>query len=75
MLSLNIFVLLVMYVLNTFQASLKKKMIQEGLLDKYGNPNEKTPTGWMSKVKKEEYVYFYAISLSPFFIQIYKNCI
>ncbi|GBM28227.1 H/ACA ribonucleoprotein complex subunit 4 [Araneus ventricosus] len=27
-------------------ASLKKKMIKEGLLDKYGNPNEKTPTNW-----------------------------
>ncbi|KFM78173.1 H/ACA ribonucleoprotein complex subunit 4, partial [Stegodyphus mimosarum] len=28
------------------KASLKKKMIQEGLLDKYGNPNEKTPADW-----------------------------
>lgn len=42
-------------------------MIQEGLLDKYGNPNEKTPTGWMSTVKKEEYVYLYAISFSILF--------
>ncbi|XP_055952366.1 H/ACA ribonucleoprotein complex subunit 4-like [Argiope bruennichi] len=30
-------------------ASLKKKMIKEGLLDKYGNPNEKTPINWKEK--------------------------
>ncbi|KAL0233202.1 hypothetical protein GEMRC1_011947 [Eukaryota sp. GEM-RC1] len=27
----------------------KKKMIEEGKLDKYGKPNEETPTDWMSK--------------------------
>lgn len=26
----------------------KKSMIKEGLLDKYGKPNEKTPSGWRS---------------------------
>ncbi|CAL1280087.1 unnamed protein product [Larinioides sclopetarius] len=30
-------------------ASLKKKMIKEGLLDKYGNPNEKTPVNWKAQ--------------------------
>lgn len=32
-------------------ASLKKKMVKEGLLDKYGNANEKTPTDWSAKFK------------------------
>lgn len=27
---------------------MKKKMIQEGLLDKYGKPNENTPSNWLS---------------------------
>ncbi|GFQ69683.1 hypothetical protein TNCT_72811 [Trichonephila clavata] len=30
-------------------ASLKKNMVKQGLLDKYGNPNEKTPTDWQEK--------------------------
>lgn len=30
----------------TFRASKKKAMIQQGLLDKFGKPNEKTPTDW-----------------------------
>ncbi|GLJ31419.1 hypothetical protein SUGI_0630430 [Cryptomeria japonica] len=29
------------------KASIKKKMIAEGLLDKHGKPNEKTPQEWM----------------------------
>ncbi|VDO44588.1 unnamed protein product [Brugia timori] len=29
-------------------ASKKKAMISQGLLDKYGKPNEKTPAGWRS---------------------------
>lgn len=45
--------------LNFSQASMRKNMIKEGLLDKYGKPNEKTPKDWMtsyvdySVVKKE----------------------
>ncbi|KAL6043814.1 centromere/microtubule-binding protein cbf5 [Balamuthia mandrillaris] len=30
------------------RASLKKELIKEGKLDKYGRPNEKTPTSWKS---------------------------
>ncbi|GFW15077.1 hypothetical protein TNCV_172241 [Trichonephila clavipes] len=30
-------------------ASLKKNMVKQGLLDKYGNPNEKTPANWQEK--------------------------
>ena len=30
------------------QASKKKSMISEGLLDKYGKPNEKTPRDWLT---------------------------
>ncbi|GFQ75186.1 hypothetical protein TNCT_64871, partial [Trichonephila clavata] len=30
-------------------ASLKKSMVKQGLLDKYGNPNEKTPADWQEK--------------------------
>lgn len=33
------------------QASMKKMMIQKGLLDKHGKPNTSTPKDW-----KEEYV-------------------
>ncbi|KAB7494836.1 H/ACA ribonucleoprotein complex subunit 4, partial [Armadillidium nasatum] len=29
------------------KASLKKRMVKDGLLDKYGKPNEKTPTTWL----------------------------
>ncbi|KAG0478313.1 hypothetical protein HPP92_013032 [Vanilla planifolia] len=32
------------------RASMKKKMIAEGLLDKHGRPNEKTPAEWMRNV-------------------------
>ncbi|GIX87516.1 hypothetical protein CEXT_188611, partial [Caerostris extrusa] len=32
-------------------ASYKKKMIQEGLLDKYGNPNEKTPGSYLQMLQ------------------------
>lgn len=35
------------------KASLKKKMIMEGLLDKYGRPNDKTPADWLSKEAEE----------------------
>ena len=28
------------------KASLKARMIKEGLLDKYGKPNDKTPSDW-----------------------------
>lgn len=40
-------------------SSLKKKMIKDGLLDKYGRPNDSTPSTWLdqydysSKVKQE----------------------
>ncbi|KAJ4442134.1 H/ACA ribonucleoprotein complex subunit 4, partial [Periplaneta americana] len=30
------------------KASMKKTMIKEGLLDKYGKPNDKTPTEWLT---------------------------
>ncbi|XP_075213439.1 dyskerin pseudouridine synthase 1 Nop60B [Lycorma delicatula] len=30
------------------KASMKKKMIKEGLLDKYGKPNDKTPSDWLA---------------------------
>nr|CAD7256217.1 unnamed protein product [Timema shepardi] len=30
------------------KASMKKTMIKEGLLDKYGKPNEKTPKDWLN---------------------------
>ena len=41
------------------KASIKKDMIKKGMLDKYGKPNENTPTNWKSSyedysVKKEE---------------------
>ncbi|KAG0497261.1 hypothetical protein HPP92_001952 [Vanilla planifolia] len=32
------------------RASMKKKMIAEGLLDKHGKPNEKTPAEWLRNV-------------------------
>ncbi|XP_049934561.1 H/ACA ribonucleoprotein complex subunit 4-like [Nymphaea colorata] len=32
------------------RASMKKKMIVEGLLDKHGKPNEKTPAEWLRNV-------------------------
>mgnify|MGYP007016987218 CR=1 FL=1 len=39
---------------------MKKNMIKQGLLDKYGKPNEKTPSDWLTSyvdyntsVKKE----------------------
>jgi len=31
-----------------FQASMKKSMIKQGLLDQYGKPNDKTPKDWLS---------------------------
>lgn len=31
------------------QATLKKDMIKKGLLDKYGKPNEKTPSNYMEQ--------------------------
>ena len=38
-----------MYVLSIpLQAIKKKAMIQKGLLDKYGKPNENTPKNWVS---------------------------
>lgn len=33
------------------KASIKKGMIKQGLLDKYGKPNEKTPADWLSGFK------------------------
>lgn len=30
------------------KAKMKKKMIKDGLLDKYGKPNDKTPSDWLS---------------------------
>ncbi len=33
-----------------FKASKKKTMIKEGLLDKYGKVNEKTPKDWLKKL-------------------------
>ncbi|XP_067007846.2 H/ACA ribonucleoprotein complex subunit 4 [Anabrus simplex] len=44
------------------KASMKKGLIKEGLLDKYGKPNEKTPSDWLqsfvdySAIKKEPVV-------------------
>ena len=40
---------------------MKKKMIKEGMLDKYGKPNENTPNNWLSdyvdyKVSKKDAV-------------------
>ncbi|KAJ0980034.1 hypothetical protein J5N97_015508 [Dioscorea zingiberensis] len=32
------------------RASMKKKMVAEGLLDKHGKPNEKTPAEWLRNV-------------------------
>lgn len=32
------------------RASMKKKMVAEGLLDKHGKPNEKTPSEWLRNV-------------------------
>ena len=32
------------------KASKKKGMIKEGLLDKYGRVNEKTPKDWLKKL-------------------------
>ena len=31
-----------------FQASVKKSMVKQGLLDQYGKPNEKTPKDWLT---------------------------
>lgn len=44
--------------LKTFflQASTKKNMIKEGLLDKYGKPNENTPENWRQTFYKDVYV-------------------
>ena len=33
---------------------MKKSMIKEGVLDKYGRPNEKTPPDWEKKLFSEE---------------------
>jgi H/ACA ribonucleoprotein complex subunit 4 len=33
-------------------ASKKKSMIKDGLLDKYGKPNDKTPKDWMKQLDK-----------------------
>lgn len=35
------------------KSSTKKRMITEGTLDKYGKPNENTPTEWL-----ENYTYY-----------------
>jgi H/ACA ribonucleoprotein complex subunit 4 len=31
-----------------FQASAKKVLIKQGLLDKFGKPNERTPSSWLT---------------------------
>lgn len=36
------------------QASKKKQMIKDGLLDKYGKPNELTPADWLIKAEPLE---------------------
>merc|ERR1712142_1042236 len=36
------------------KASAKKSMIKEGILDKYGRPNEKTPPDWEKKLFEKE---------------------
>lgn len=46
-----------LFVLSVFslivrQATLKKKMMKEGLLDEKGKPNERTPSDWHSKYKE-----------------------
>ncbi|XP_064615075.1 H/ACA ribonucleoprotein complex subunit DKC1-like [Liolophura sinensis] len=38
------------------KASIKKKMIAEGKLDKYGKPNEKTPKDWLTSYIDYRYV-------------------
>ncbi len=38
----------------TMQAKAKKAMIVDGKLDKYGRPNEKTPTDWKASYKPIE---------------------
>ncbi|CAM6088336.1 unnamed protein product [Calypogeia fissa] len=38
------------------RASTKKKLIADGLLDKHGKPNEKTPKEWLRNVPLEEVV-------------------
>lgn len=35
------------------RASIKKQLIKEGKLDKYGKPNEKTPQNWMKLIEKD----------------------
>ena len=30
------------------QASMKKNMVKQGLLDQYGKPNDKTPKDWLT---------------------------
>ena len=34
------------------QATLKKKLMKEGLLDEKGKPNDKTPSDWHSRYKE-----------------------
>merc|ERR1739838_1194658 len=36
------------------KASAKKSMVKEGVLDKYGRPNEKTPPDWEKKLYTED---------------------
>ena len=39
------------------KASLKKKLILEGKLDKHGKPNENTPADWLTSVPDYNQVY------------------
>ncbi len=40
---------LTFFFLIAFKASKKKTMIKEGLLDKYGRKNDKTPKEWINQ--------------------------
>ena len=38
------------------QASVKKSMVKQGLLDQYGKPNDKTPKDWLTSYVDLKYV-------------------
>lgn len=42
----------------------KKRMIQEGTLDKYGKPNEKTPSNWKKGYEDFKYVLLHFLTLN-----------
>lgn len=52
-LKINFFLNIFIYKYFVVQASTKKNMIKEGLLDKYGKPNENTPENWRQTFYKD----------------------